>query len=88
MSDDPPRKRMVRLPTSGDDNARATPARLKTALGRTPSQQAWLERQINDPFAARARAEGYPDRRLVPFLAEAQTLPTGHGETDVREQVR
>ena len=32
MSDEPPRKRMVRLPTHGDDNARATPARLKSYL--------------------------------------------------------
>jgi 23S rRNA (uridine2552-2'-O)-methyltransferase len=62
MSDEPPRKRMVRLPTHGDDNARATPARLKSARGRTPSQQAWLERQINDPFAAKARADGYRSR--------------------------
>ncbi len=62
MSEEPPRKRMVRLPTHGDDNARATPARLKSARGRTPSQQAWLERQINDPFAAKARADGYRSR--------------------------
>lgn len=62
MSEDPPRKRMVKLPTHGDDNARATPARLKSARGRTPSQQAWLERQINDPFAAKARADGYRSR--------------------------
>ncbi len=68
MSEDPPRKRMVRLPTSGDDNARATPARLKTARGRTPSQQAWLERQINDPFAAKARAEGYRSRAAFKLI--------------------
>ncbi|MDP3174370.1 MAG: RlmE family RNA methyltransferase, partial [Phenylobacterium sp.] len=28
----------------------------------TPSSQAWLERQINDPFAAAARAHGYRSR--------------------------
>jgi 23S rRNA (uridine2552-2'-O)-methyltransferase len=61
MSDEPPpRKRMVRPP--GGSDIRARPARLKTAKGRTSSQQAWLERQINDPFAARARAEGYRSR--------------------------
>lgn len=60
--DEPPRKRMVRPPTAGSDEARATPARLKTAYKRTPSQQAWLERQINDPFAAKARAHGYRSR--------------------------
>lgn len=59
---DPPRKRMVRAPTRGGDEARATPARLKSAKQRTPSSQAWLERQINDPFAAKARAQGYRSR--------------------------
>ncbi len=66
MSDEPPpRKRMVKPPGGGE--ARATPARLKTAKGRTSSQQAWLERQINDPFAARARAEGYRSRAAYKF---------------------
>lgn len=62
MSEDPPRKRMVRLPTSGSDEGRSKPARLKTAKERTPSQQRWLERQINDPFSAKARAHGYRSR--------------------------
>jgi 23S rRNA (uridine2552-2'-O)-methyltransferase len=59
---EPPRKRMVKPPTGGSDAGRGKPARLKTAKQRTPSQQAWLERQINDPFAARARAMGYRSR--------------------------
>jgi 23S rRNA (uridine2552-2'-O)-methyltransferase len=59
---EPPRKRMVRPPTRGGDEARATPARLKSAKQRTASSQAWLERQINDPFAAKARAKGYRSR--------------------------
>lgn len=63
MSDDqPPRKRMVKPPTGGTDAGRPKPARLKTAWKRTPSQQAWLNRQINDPFAAKARAHGYRSR--------------------------
>ncbi|MET0274069.1 MAG: RlmE family RNA methyltransferase [Phenylobacterium sp.] len=62
MSEDPPRKRMVKLPTGGTEVGRVKPARLKTAWKRTPSQQAWLERQINDPFAAKARAHGYRSR--------------------------
>jgi 23S rRNA (uridine2552-2'-O)-methyltransferase len=60
--DEPPRKRMVKPPTGGTEAGRAKPARLKTAWKRTPSQQAWLERQINDPFAAAARAHGYRSR--------------------------
>jgi 23S rRNA (uridine2552-2'-O)-methyltransferase len=59
---EPPRKRMVRPPSGGTEAGRATPERLKTAWKRTPSQQAWLERQINDPFAAQARAHGYRSR--------------------------
>jgi 23S rRNA (uridine2552-2'-O)-methyltransferase len=59
---EPPRKRMVKPPTGGTEAGRGKPARLKTAKQRTPSQQAWLERQINDPFAARARAHGYRSR--------------------------
>jgi len=64
MSDDePPKRRMVKLPTGGNDGVgRGKPARLKTAKGRRPSSQAWLERQINDPFSAEARAQGYRSR--------------------------
>jgi 23S rRNA (uridine2552-2'-O)-methyltransferase len=59
---EPPRKRMVRPPSGGVEGGRGKPARLKTAKQRTPSQQAWLERQINDPYAAQARALGYRSR--------------------------
>lgn len=59
---EPPRKRMVRPPTAGTAAGRSGPARLKTAKERTPSSQAWLERQINDPFVAEARAKGYRSR--------------------------
>jgi 23S rRNA (uridine2552-2'-O)-methyltransferase len=54
---------MVKPPTGGDDSGRAKPARLKKT--KTPHhvvQQAWLERQINDPFSAKARAMGYRSR--------------------------
>jgi 23S rRNA (uridine2552-2'-O)-methyltransferase len=56
------RRRLVRPPTAGLASGRSKPARLKTASRRTPSSQAWLERQINDPFAAEARAKGYRSR--------------------------
>jgi len=62
MSEEPPKRRMVRPPTGGEEGGRSRPARLKTATGRTASSQAWLERQINDPFSARARAMGYRSR--------------------------
>lgn len=59
---EPPRKRMVRPPSGGSEEGRGKPARLKTAKQRTASSQAWLERQLNDPFAAKARAHGYRSR--------------------------
>jgi len=62
MTDEPPRKRMVHLPTGGTAAGRAGPKRLKTAKERTPSSQAWLERQINDPFVTEAKAKGYRSR--------------------------
>lgn len=36
--------------------------RVKTARGRTASSNRWLARQINDPYVARAKAEGYRSR--------------------------
>ena len=60
--DEPPRKRMVRPPGGGTDAGRVQPKRLKTAKQRTPSSQAWLERQINDPYVAEAQAKGYRSR--------------------------
>jgi 23S rRNA (uridine2552-2'-O)-methyltransferase len=65
---EPPRKRMVKPPTGGTEEGRAKPARLKTAKDRTPSQQAWLNRQINDPFSAKARAHGYRSRAAYKLI--------------------
>ncbi|HZZ36415.1 MAG TPA: RlmE family RNA methyltransferase, partial [Caulobacteraceae bacterium] len=59
---EPPRKRMVHRPTGGTDAGRASAKRLKTAKERTPSSQAWLERQLNDPYVADAHAKGYRSR--------------------------
>ncbi|MBV8594557.1 MAG: rRNA methyltransferase, partial [Caulobacteraceae bacterium] len=57
----PPRKRMVRAPAPSAAGSRPKAARLGPKE-RTPSSKAWLERQINDPFAAAARARGYRSR--------------------------
>ncbi|MGA8649987.1 MAG: RlmE family RNA methyltransferase [Xanthobacteraceae bacterium] len=37
-------------------------ARLKGDKRRTPSSRAWLERQLSDPYVARAKREGYRSR--------------------------
>lgn len=36
--------------------------RVKTARGRTASSQRWLQRQLNDPYVARSKREGYRSR--------------------------
>ncbi len=43
-------------------NSRGLRQRLKTAKGRSTSSQAWLERQINDPYVRAAKAQGYRSR--------------------------
>jgi 23S rRNA (uridine2552-2'-O)-methyltransferase len=60
--DEPPRRRLVRPPAGGADAGRVPAKRLKTARQRTPSSQAWLERQLNDPFVAEAKLRGYRSR--------------------------
>lgn len=50
------------LGTGGRKSARDLKIRVKTAKGRKSSSTRWLERQLNDPYVARARAEGYRSR--------------------------
>jgi 23S rRNA (uridine2552-2'-O)-methyltransferase len=68
MSDDEGRRRLVRAPAAGKDSGRSSPKRLKTAKRHSASSQAWLERQINDPFAAEARAKGYRSRAAFKLI--------------------
>ena len=42
--------------------------RVKTGRGRTPSQKRWLERQLNDPYVARAKREGFRSRAAYKLL--------------------
>ena len=42
--------------------------RVKTAKGRKVGSTAWLERQLNDPYVKRARAEGYRSRAAYKLL--------------------
>lgn len=46
-------------PGGGQRNLRV---RVKTARGRTPSSQRWLERQLNDPYVAASKREGLRSR--------------------------
>ena len=42
--------------------------RVKTAKGRKVSSTRWLERQLNDPYVKRAKAEGYRSRAAYKLL--------------------
>jgi 23S rRNA (uridine2552-2'-O)-methyltransferase len=42
--------------------------RVKTSRGRTPQSNRWLERQLNDPYVKRAKAEGYRSRAVYKLL--------------------
>jgi 23S rRNA (uridine2552-2'-O)-methyltransferase len=42
--------------------------RVKTAKGRKVSSTRWLERQLNDPYVKRAKAEGYRSRAAFKLL--------------------
>ena len=42
--------------------------RVKTARGRTASSNRWLERQLNDPYVRRAKAEGYRSRAVYKLI--------------------
>ena len=47
---------------AGSGAGRALHTRVKSAKGRKASSRQWLERQLNDPYVRRAKAEGYASR--------------------------
>ena len=47
---------------SGREGGRALKTRVKTARKRSLSSTLWLERQLNDPFVAQAKREGFRSR--------------------------
>ena len=47
---------------AGGSGHRGLRQRVKTARGRKLSSQRWLERQLNDPYVARSKSEGYRSR--------------------------
>ena len=50
------------------DGTRQLKQRVRTARSRTASSQRWLERQLNDPYVARAKREGYRSRAAYKLL--------------------
>ena len=60
--------------------------RVKTAKGRKLSSTRWLERQLNDPYVARARADGYRSRaayKLIEIDDKAGVLKPGARVVDL-----
>jgi 23S rRNA (uridine2552-2'-O)-methyltransferase len=53
---------------SGREGGRSLKARVKTARKRSLSSTLWLERQLNDPYVARARLEGYRSRAAFKLI--------------------
>jgi 23S rRNA (uridine2552-2'-O)-methyltransferase len=47
---------------------RGLTTRVKTARGRKLSSQRWLERQLNDPYVARSKQEGYRSRAAYKLM--------------------
>ena len=52
----------------GPGGQRQLKVRLKTAKQRTASSQRWLERQLNDPYVAAAKREGYRSRSAFKLI--------------------
>jgi 23S rRNA (uridine2552-2'-O)-methyltransferase len=65
---------------------RQTKVRLRTAKQRSASSQRWLERQLNDPYVAAARREGYRSRsayKLAEIDARCRLLQPGRRVVDL-----
>jgi 23S rRNA (uridine2552-2'-O)-methyltransferase len=54
--------------TKGGSGHRGLTQRVKTARGRKLSSQRWLERQLNDPYVARSKQEGFRSRAAYKLL--------------------
>jgi 23S rRNA (uridine2552-2'-O)-methyltransferase len=70
----------------GGSGRRPLRVRVKTARRRSASSTRWLERQLNDPYAARARDEGYRARsayKLVEIDDRYRLLAPGKRVVDL-----
>jgi 23S rRNA (uridine2552-2'-O)-methyltransferase len=66
-----PEKRVLSKALKADADQlarRSLHTRVKSAKGRKLSSTLWLERQLNDPYVARARAEGYRSRAAYKLI--------------------
>ena len=63
---------MATKPGSGREGGRSLKKRVKTSHKRTLASTLWLERQLNDPFVAAARREGYRSRAAYKLIEIAE----------------
>lgn len=66
--------------------ARGLHVRVKTARGRTTSSARWLERQLNDPYVAAAKRDGYRSRaayKIIEIDDKHHFLKTGARVVDL-----
>jgi 23S rRNA (uridine2552-2'-O)-methyltransferase len=71
---------------SSSGGRRQLKVRVKTARQRSASSQRWLERQLNDPYVAAARREGYRSRaafKLIEIDDRARLLAPGKRVVDL-----
>lgn len=59
---------MTKPPATSGRGSRDLKVRVKTAKGRRLSSTLWLERQLNDPYVARAKRDGYRGRAAYKIL--------------------
>ncbi|HEV3373457.1 MAG TPA: rRNA methyltransferase, partial [Xanthobacteraceae bacterium] len=51
-----------------DDSRRPMKVQVKTGGRRTLSSKLWLDRQLNDPYVARAKREGFRSRAAYKLI--------------------
>jgi 23S rRNA (uridine2552-2'-O)-methyltransferase len=75
----------MKTPGRGGGN-RELKVRVRSASGRSASSRQWLERQLNDPYVARAKREGYRSRaafKLIEIDDKARLLRPGRRVLDL-----
>lgn len=88
MNDKTSGKRIAGKQQGGAANADARPlkVRLKKARSLTNSSQKWLQRQLNDPYVARAKREGWRSRaafKLIEIDDKVKILKPGQRVVDL-----
>lgn len=81
------KRRMIKPPKAGGASGRGIGHEtLRTAKRHTASSQKWLERQINDPFVAKAKQEGWRSRaafKIMEINERFHLIKRGHKIVDL-----